>query len=115
MLPHGLNNGKADSGAQEWSQKTQKTESTEKAEGTETMNQRHRAIRTLLTSMAPKRAEEYIQSFALQKEEELYLIEHDVRGKSYAMIADEYHTTPEVIKARRRKAFAKIDDWIQNA
>lgn len=64
--------------------------------------------------MAPKRAVSYIKEFELPEEEERYLIEKDVRNKSYVMIAREWHTTPEVIKRRRHNAFAKIADQLNN-
>lgn len=79
------------------------------------MNGQHKAIRALLSTMAPKRAIEYVKSFELPEEEERYLIERDVRKKSYAMIACQFHTTPEVIKSRRRSAFSKIADAINNS
>jgi len=74
------------------------------------LNSHHRAIRALLQTMSPKRAEAYIRSFELQPEEELYLIECDVRGKSYVEAARDNLTTPEVIKRRRQRAYAKIAD-----
>lgn len=78
------------------------------------MNSQHRAIRALLSSMSPKRAAEYIRSFELQPEEELYLLECDVRGKSYVEAAEDNHTTPEVIKRRRQRAYAKISDELNH-
>ncbi len=78
------------------------------------MNSQHRAIRALLTSMSPKRAIDYIQSFQLPPEEELFLIECDVRGLSYTQAAGEHHVTPEVIKRRRQRAYAKIADEISH-
>lgn len=78
------------------------------------MNSQHRAIRALLSSMSPKRAAEYIRSFELQPEEELYLLECDVRGKSYVEAAEDNHTTPEVIKRRRKRAYAKISDELNH-
>lgn len=78
------------------------------------MNSQHRAIRALLSSMSPKRAAEYIRSFELQPEEELYLLECDARGKSYVEAADDNHTTPEVIKRRRKRAYAKISDELNH-
>lgn len=74
------------------------------------MNSQHRVIRALLTTMSPRRATEYVQSFQLPEEEELFLIECDVRGLSYAQVADKHHTTPEVIKRRRQRAYGKIVD-----
>ena len=63
--------------------------------------------------MSPRRAIEYIQSFGLPAEEELFLLECDVRGKSYTQAADDNHTTPEVIKRRRQRAYAKIADELE--
>ena len=78
------------------------------------MNSQHRAIRALLSSMSPRRAAEYIRSFELQPEEELYLLECDVRRKSYVEAAEDNHTTPEVIKRRRQRAYAKISDELNH-
>lgn len=78
------------------------------------MNSQHRAIRTLLQSMAPKRAIAYIRAFELPEEEARYLIECDVRRKSYVKAAEDNHTTPEVIKRRRQRAYRKIADAITN-
>lgn len=78
------------------------------------MNTQHRVIRALLTTMAPKRAAEYIKSFDLPEEEELFLLECDVRRKSYVKAADDNHTTPEVIKRRKMSAYAHIADAINN-
>lgn len=74
------------------------------------MNSQHRAIRALFQTMSPRRATEYIRSFELQPEEELFLLECDVRGKSYVQAAQDNHTTPEVVKRRRQRAYAKIAD-----
>lgn len=76
------------------------------------MNSQHRKIRTLLQSMSPKRAISYIKSFELPPEEELFLIECDVRCLSYTQAAKKHNFTPEVIKRRRQKAYSKISDEI---
>lgn len=78
------------------------------------MNNQHKAIRALLTTMAPKRAISYIQSFDLPEEEELFLIECDVRRKSYVQAAKDNSTSPEVIKCRKRSAYAHIADELNN-
>lgn len=78
------------------------------------MNDQHRAIRALLSTMAPKRAVSYIRSFELPEEEELYLIECDVRRKSYTQAALDNNTTPEVVKRRKRSGYAHIADEINN-
>lgn len=78
------------------------------------MNTQHKAIRALLTTMAPKRAAEYIKSFDLPDEEALFLLECDVRRKTYIKAADDNHTTPEVVKRRKMSAYAHIADAINN-
>lgn len=78
------------------------------------MNGQHRAIRALLSTMAPRRAVEYIQSFQLRPEEEAALIECDVRGLSHIQAADKLHLSPEVIKRRRQRAYSKIADEINH-
>lgn len=78
------------------------------------MNDQHRAIRALLTTMAPKRAADYIRSFDLPEEEELFLMECDVRRKSCTQAALEHHTTAEVVKRRKRSGYAHIADAINN-
>ena len=78
------------------------------------MNAQHKAIRALLNAMAPKRAIEHIKSFDLPPEEELYLIECDVRRKSVVQASIDHHTTPDVVKRRRQAAYAHIADQIDN-
>lgn len=78
------------------------------------MDAQHKAIRALLTAMSPKRAIAYIQSFDLPAEEQLYLIECDVRRKSCVQTAQDNKTTPEVVKRRRRSAYAHIADEINH-
>lgn len=76
------------------------------------MNSQHRAIRALLTTMAPKRAIGYITSFELPEEEEFCLIECDVRRRSHVQVADMLHISPECVKKRRQRAYAKIADQL---
>ena len=78
------------------------------------MKEQHRAIRALLSAMAPKRAVSYIRSFELPEEEELYLIECDVRKKSVVQASLDHHSTPDVVKRRRQAAYAHIADQINN-
>lgn len=68
----------------------------------------------MLRRMAPRRAVDYIQSFQLPEDEELFVVECDVRGLSYIQAANKHHTTPEVIKRHRQKAYAKIADAIDH-
>lgn len=77
------------------------------------MDTHHRAIRALLKSMSPRRVEAYIKAFCLREDEEAVLIQGDVRGLSYVEIGDNLHMTPEVVKRRRRAAYAKIADAIE--
>ena len=64
--------------------------------------------------MSPRLAEEHIRSFHLPAEEELFLLECDVRGKSYVQAAQDNATTPEVIKRRRQRAYSKIVDELNH-
>lgn len=79
------------------------------------MNSQHRAIRALLSSMSPRRAVDYIQSFQLRPDEEAALIECDVRGLSYIQAADKLNLSPDTIKRRRQSAYSKIADEINHA
>lgn len=78
------------------------------------MNSQHKAIRANLTSMAPKRAIEYIKAFELRQDEEAAIIECDVKGKSYPQAQEALHMTPEVLKRTRKRAYAKIADELNN-
>lgn len=78
------------------------------------MNSQHKAIRANLTSMAPKRAIDYIRAFELPEDEERYLIDCDVRNKSYVQVAMEYNVSLGLIKKKRNKAYTKISDAIKN-
>ncbi len=79
------------------------------------MNYQHKAIRALLTSMAPNRSTAYIKAFNLREPEEAYLIECDVKGKSHVEVAREYHVSPETVAKTRYRAYAKITDQINNS
>lgn len=76
------------------------------------MNEQHRAIRALLTTMSPKRAVGYIRSFELPADEEAVLIECDVRQKSCVQMAYALHVAPDTVKRYRRQAYRKIADEI---
>lgn len=78
------------------------------------MNSQHKAIRALLTTMAPNRAIDYIQAFNLPIDQERYLIEMDVRDKSRTQVAMEYNVSPETVRNKRRLAYDKIADEINN-
>lgn len=72
------------------------------------MNERHRAIRALLTTMSPRRAVEYIKSFELPLDEETALIECDVRRKSCVQVGYTLHIAPDTVKRYKRRAYSKI-------
>ena len=78
------------------------------------MNPQHRRIRIMLNSMAPKRAVDYIKSFGLRPDEESVLIECDVNGLSYVQVSEKLHLSPDAIKERKRRAYSKIADEINN-
>lgn len=78
------------------------------------VNKQHKAIRAMLGSMAPKRAVAYIREQELPEDEELCLIECDVRKKSYLQVGALLCVSPEVIKRKRRAAFAKIADGMNH-
>lgn len=79
------------------------------------MNSQHKAIRALLTTMSPNRATDYIHSFHLPDDQERYLLEMDVRDKSRTEVAMEYNVSPETVKKKRRLAYDKIADELNNA
>lgn len=72
------------------------------------MNERHRAIRALLTTMNPKRAIAYIKAFELPPDEETALIECDVRRRSCVQVAEAMHIAPDTVKRYRQRAYRKI-------
>lgn len=78
------------------------------------MNSTHREIRAKLQSMAPQRAVAYIAALELPSDEAFFLIECDVKGKSYAQLCAQNFVTPEYINRRRRRAYGKIADHIKN-
>lgn len=78
------------------------------------MDSQHKAIRALLSSMAPKRAISYIQAFELPEDETNCLIECDVRGLSCIHTADKLHMSIEQVKRARKRAFSKIADQLNH-
>lgn len=78
------------------------------------MNSQHKAIRALLTTMSPNRATDYIKSFSLRQDEENFLIETDVYGKSLVETAMYYNVCPETVRNKRKSAYIKIADEINN-
>jgi hypothetical protein len=64
--------------------------------------------------MAPHRAVSFIAGLGLPGDEAFFLIECDVKGKSYAQLCTQHYVTPEYINRRRRRAYGKIADHIKN-
>lgn len=78
------------------------------------MNSQHKAIRALLTTMSPNRAIGYIKSFNLRKDEENFLIEIDVYGKSIVAASMDYNVCVDTVKKKRKSAYLKIADEINH-
>ena len=64
--------------------------------------------------MAPQRAVSFIAELGLPSDEAFFLIECDVKGKSYAQLCTQHYVTPEYINRRRRRAYGKIADHKNN-
>lgn len=77
------------------------------------MDESHRKLRKRLSIMSPKRAILFIREFDLPEDEERCLIECDVRGKSCIQVSDLLHISPEGVKRRKRKAYQKMTDGIE--
>lgn len=80
------------------------------------MKEKHRIIRALLSSAkCPERAIDEIKAFHLRPDEELYIIEKEVYGKSIAQIADEHKISTDAVGKRRHAAFTKMADAMEYA
>lgn len=78
------------------------------------MDNQHKEIRKRLSTMAPKRAKEYIFGFELQPYEAACLVECEVNGKSTVEVSQQLNVSPEFVKKKRRSAFSKIADQVNN-
>ena len=67
-----------------------------------------KALREAIKDLTPGKSVPVIQSFGLTPEEEKYIIEGDVNRKSVVQIAMENNVSPETVKRRREKAYARI-------
>ncbi len=76
------------------------------------MDSRNQAIRALLSTMGPQRAEGYIRAFDLRKDEAQYIIEHEVLQKSIQQIAASHNVSQETVKRRRKSGFQKIAEQL---
>lgn len=78
------------------------------------MDAQRKALRKLISSMAPKRATAFIQSFDLPEEETACLILCTVRKQSCVQVADKLCLSQETVWRRRRAAIDKILDEISH-
>lgn len=76
------------------------------------MNNRHREIRALLSSMSPKRAEQAVQLVSLPPDEETAVLAVDVHGQSCLQTAERLHVSVDTVKRLRRSAYRKLQDEI---
>lgn len=79
------------------------------------MDSKHREIRAALGKMSPRRAKSFILGVGLPPYEAICLIECEVNGKSCVQVAEQLHVSTEFVKKKRRSAFGKIADEINNA
>lgn len=70
------------------------------------------AIRYVLSTTDPQKAERIVKSFHLLSEEEACIIRHEIRGESLYQIARKLSISPETVKRRRRSGFLKIADTL---
>ena len=78
-----------------------------------TMDTQHKAIRALLSSMAPVRAEEAVRLVGLPPDEETAVLAVDVHGQSCLQAAALLHVSVDGLAKIRRRAYAKIADDMQ--
>lgn len=74
------------------------------------MNAQHKEIRALLSSMAPRRAEQAVKLIGLPPDEEEAVLSVDVRGKSCVQAADGLRVSVDGLNKLRRRAYQKIAD-----
>ena len=77
------------------------------------MDIQHKAIRALLSSMAPTRAEEAVRRAGLPPDEETAVLAVDVHGQSCLQAAALLHVSVDGLAKIRRRAYAKIADDMQ--
>lgn len=77
------------------------------------MDTQHKAIRALLSSMAPTRAEEAVRLVGLPPDEETAVLAVDVHGQSCLQAAALLHVSVDGLAKIRRRAYAKIADDMQ--
>lgn len=77
------------------------------------MDTQHKAIRALLSSMAPTRAEEAVRLVGLPPDEETAVLAVDVYGRSCLQTAAQLHVSVDGLAKIRRRAYAKLADEIR--
>ena len=77
------------------------------------MDTQHKAIRGLLSSMAPTRAEEAVRLVGLPPDEETAVLAVDVHGQSCLQVAALLHVSVDGLAKIRRRAYAKLADEIR--
>lgn len=77
------------------------------------MDTQHKAIRALLSSMAPVRAEEAVRLVGLPPDEETAVLAVDVHGQSCLQAAALLHVSVDGLAKIRRRAYAKLADEIR--
>jgi DNA-directed RNA polymerase specialized sigma24 family protein len=79
------------------------------------MNRQHKIIRALLREMAPVRAIAIVKACQLPALEEACVIKCDVEQLSCVEAAWKLNVTEDTVKKRRKKAYIKIADHIENS
>lgn len=79
----------------------------------QSMEAQHKAIRALLSSMAPIRAEEAVRRAGLPPDEETAVLAVDVHGQSCLQTAAQLHVSVDGLAKIRRRAYAKLADEIR--
>lgn len=79
------------------------------------MDDQRKALRKLISSMAPKRATAFIQSFDLPEEEATCLLLCTVKKQSCVQVADKLCLSPETVWRRRQCALDKMLDALSNS
>lgn len=72
------------------------------------MDTERKALRNLISSMAPKRATAFVQSFQLPLEEEECLLLCLVRKHSCVQVGDRLCLSPETVRRRKQSGLDKI-------
>lgn len=77
------------------------------------MNTQHKKIRALLSSMAPKRAEQAVKLVGLPPNEETAILAVDIHGMSCLQAASMLCVSVDCLNKLRHRAYQKIADDMQ--